>query len=82
MASIEILNLDDELGKRLGERPSANGRSVEEEARVILHEALGPSLGPEHPVKVFRALVEHSGGVDLELPPREPARNRPASTEA
>lgn len=77
MASIEIPKVDDELMERLGERAAANGRSVEDEARVILHEAVGPNLDPNHLVNVFRRLIEPIGGVELELPPREPSREPP-----
>ena len=39
MASITIRNLDDDVKTRLRVRASANGRSMEEEARLILAEA-------------------------------------------
>ncbi len=77
MASMEIPEVDDELRERLGERAAANGRSLEEEARSILVEAVRPNRDPEHPVNVIRSLIEPFGGVDLELPPREPVREPP-----
>jgi len=40
MASITIRNLDDEVKDRLRMRAAENGRSMEEEARLILREAV------------------------------------------
>lgn len=40
MASITIRHLDDDVTTRLRLRGSANGRSMEEEARIILREAV------------------------------------------
>ena len=44
MASITIRNLDDEVKHRLRVRAAWNGRSMEEEARLILREAVGGNL--------------------------------------
>ena len=41
MASITIRDLEDDAETRLRVRAAANGRSMEEEARVILREAVG-----------------------------------------
>ena len=41
MASITIRKLDDEVKTRLRMRAAGNGRSMEEEARLILREAVG-----------------------------------------
>ncbi len=78
MSSLTIRKLDDDLKGRLRRRAAANNRSMEEEARVILRRGLdapartGGGLGSE-----IRRLVEATGGVDLELPPRGPARPLP-----
>lgn len=79
MSTITIRKLDDELKGRLRRRAAANNRSMEEEARVILRRSLespargaGGGLGSE-----IRKLVEATGGIDLELPPRGPARPLP-----
>ena len=77
MASITIRNLDDEVKTRLRVRAAGNGRSMEEEARLILREAV------VHKTRVnlaaaIRARVAPFGGVELELPPREPAREPPS----
>ncbi len=79
MSTLTIRKFDDDLKGRLRRRAAANNRSMEEEARVILRRGLDASargtaggLGSE-----IRKLVEATGGVDLELPPRGPARPLP-----
>lgn len=47
MASITIRNLDDEVGTCLWVRTSANGRSMDEGARLILAEAADRELTPQ-----------------------------------
>lgn len=78
MASITIRKLDDEVKARLRLRAAANGRSMEEEARVILRLAVRRE---EPPVKglgtALHELFKPLGGVELELPPREPMRDPP-----
>jgi plasmid stability protein len=79
MGSLTIRNLDDALKASLRLRAARHGRSMEEEARVILRGALGPE--PPKPGESFgemvRAIVEEVGGIDIELPPREPMRDPP-----
>ncbi|MBN8713590.1 MAG: plasmid stabilization protein [Xanthomonadales bacterium] len=75
-----IRNLDDDLKTRLRVQAARHGRSMEEEARCVLREAL--SVKPKASsgaawVADIRALVEPFGGIELELPPREPAREPP-----
>lgn len=77
MASITIRNLDDEVKHRLRVRAAGNGRSMEEEARLILREAVAPEAEPENLAQFIRDCFAPYGGVDLELPPREPAREPP-----
>ena len=62
MASITIRNLDDEVKTRLRVRAATNGRSMEEE------KGLGTRL---------HELFKPFGGVELEIPPREPMREPP-----
>ena len=71
-------NLDEELIRRLGVRASGNGRSMEQEARVILREALlrEPSPGTNL-AEAIRSRFAPYGGVELELPFREPMREPP-----
>ena len=77
MASITIRNLDDDVKSRLRVRAAVNGRSMEEEARVILREAVGPKPESRSLVEIIRSRLGPEGGVDLELPPRGPAREPP-----
>ena len=48
MASITIRNLDDWLKRRLRVRAAEHGRSMEEEAREILREAVGGTSAPKN----------------------------------
>jgi plasmid stability protein len=43
MASITIRNLDDDVKRRLRVRAAEHGRSMEEEARDILRQVVGPA---------------------------------------
>ena len=81
MASITIRNLSDEDKQRLRIRAAENGRSMEAEARAILHDAL---LGEakERPQKgnlaeQIRAIFEPIGGMELPEIEREPMREPP-----
>ena len=78
MASITVRNLDDGLKQRLRIRAAENGRSMEQEAREILKAALEDE---EAPVKnlgsAIRARFAPLGGVELEIPPRQPMREPP-----
>ena len=77
MASITIRKLDDGVKTRLRLRAAENGRSMEEEARVILREAVASGAGPDNLAVAIRARFAPLGGVELQLPPREPAREPP-----
>ena len=77
MASITIRRLDDEVKARLRARAAANGRSMEEEARIILCAVVGRKAEPENLASHVRECFEPLGGVELELPPREPMREPP-----
>jgi len=75
MAAMTIRNIDDELKARLRVRAAQHGRSMEDEARDILRSALSKeSAGRQSLVASIRARVSPMGGIELELPPREPAR--------
>ena len=78
MASITIRNLDDEVKTRLRVRAAANGRSMEEEARLILGKAVGRAPRSRDLAGIIRSHFGPKNGVDLELPPREPAREPPS----
>lgn len=78
MASITIRNLDDPLKTRLRVQAATHGRSMEEEARDILRSALNREPARAgNLAAAIRACFAQSGGVDLELPPREPIRDPP-----
>lgn len=78
-ASITIRNLDPALKERLRVRAAQHGQSMEAEARVILQTALTPQDAPPvcHLYDRVRARFALLGGVDLELPLREPVREPP-----
>lgn len=80
MATMTIRNLDADVKARLRMQAARHGRSMEEEARCVLRDALSakPSTGSGAAwVADIRALVEPFGGIELELPPREPVREPP-----
>jgi len=78
MASITIRNLDESLKRKLRVRAAQHGRSMEEEVRQILRSALAEKA--RKPTNIFDALHRLAvplGGVELEIPPREPMREPP-----
>ena len=77
MASITIRNLDDDVKTRLRVRAAGNSRSMEEEARLILREAVGRKPDSRNLADIIGARFGPLGGVNLELPPREPGREPP-----
>ena len=75
MALLTVRSLDDDLQRRLQIRAARSGRSMEEEVRAILRDALAEGenqggLGS----RVHARVIEASGGVDLDLPPRSVPR--------
>ena len=77
MASITIRNLDDDVKARLRTRAAGNGRSMEQEVRLILHEAVGREPEPKDLASLVQECFAPLGGVELELPPRGPMREPP-----
>jgi plasmid stability protein len=79
MSTLTIRNLDPAVKERLRIRAAEHGHSMEAEARLILQTAL--KTPPRPPARNLyeriRARVEPLGGIDLDLPPREPAREPP-----
>ncbi len=71
MASITIRNLDDTVKRRLRIRAAEHGRSMEEEAREILRQAIGKPAAPENLGETIHRRFAALGGVELDLPPRE-----------
>lgn len=79
MSSITIRNLDPSVKERLRVRAAARGHSMEAEARRILQVALSaPEKAPaRNLVERIQARFARLGGVELDLPPREEARDPP-----
>ena len=78
MASITIRNLDDDVKTRLRVRAAEHHRSMEEEARLILREAVGRQADSRNLASIVRSHFGPDNGVDLELPPREAGREPPS----
>ena len=76
--TLTIRRLDPVVKNRLRLRAARHGRSMEEEARRILSTAVERRAGP--PTNAFGALHRRFaalGGVELDLPAREPGRPPP-----
>ena len=78
MANITIRNLDDEVKTRLRVRAAEHHRSMEEEVRIILREAVNSEpTDPRDLAKFTRDCFAPLGGAELELPQRGPMREPP-----
>lgn len=78
MASITIRNLDGEVKSRLRLRAALNNRSMEEEARQILAEAVRVELQQPTNLATFtRDCFASVGFVEIELPERGSMREPP-----
>ncbi len=77
MASITIRNLDDDLKRRLCVRAAENGRSMEEEARDILRQVLGPPSGARNLGQSIHARFAAIGGLSCAEVPRSSGRLLP-----
>ena len=78
MASLTIRNLDPQTKRRLRVRAAHHNRSMEEEVRNILRAALAEQ--ESSPVDLAAAIhkrFQPLGGVELQLPSREPMREPP-----
>jgi antitoxin FitA len=78
MASITIRKVEERVKTRLRLRAAQNGRSMEAEAREILKNSLAvePATGSNLADSIRRHIAP-LGGVELQLPPREPIRRPP-----
>jgi len=71
--TLTIRDLDPTVKERLRVRAAQSGRSMEEEVRVILRAAtLGEGNSASNLADAIRARFAPLGGVELELPKREP----------
>jgi antitoxin FitA len=79
-ATLTIRNVDAALQERLRIRAAQHGHSMEAELRDILQETLKEPVPPAEPhlYERIRARFAPLGGVDLELPPREPVGEPPS----
>ncbi len=79
MATLVIPDVEEGLHTRLKARAAAQGRSMEEEARMILRENLAaePVAADANWVGAIRTLFEPLGGLDLPEIEREPPRDPP-----
>ena len=78
MASFKIQNLDEMSKRRLRDLAAEHGSSMEEEARNILRTEL--TCGSPKVVKLgtsLHRLFKLFGGVELDIPPREPVCEPP-----
>jgi len=77
-SAITVRGLAPELKARLRIRAAHSARSMEAEARAILEAALSaPAEDATDLASFARGLFAPLGGVELELPSREPARDPP-----
>jgi antitoxin FitA len=75
MASITIRRLPEHTKRRLRMRAARNGRSMEQEARELLEAGLARAdadAEPENLGEAIHKLFAPFGGVDLQIPKREP----------
>lgn len=77
MASMTIRNLSEDIKQKLRIQAAMHGHSMEEEVRAILRVALTENKPPENLAQSIRARFEPLGGVELDIPPREPMRDPP-----
>lgn len=77
MASITIRNLDEDIKHRLRVRAAERGRSMEEEVREILRRVMMEDSPPRDLGAAIRVRAASFGGIDLDLPEREPMRESP-----
>lgn len=77
MSQMTLRNIDDALKRLLRIRAAHNGRSMEEEARQILRQALASDAAPRDLGAAIHGRFAAVGGVDLEIPPREAGRAPP-----
>ncbi|MGH6816530.1 MAG: FitA-like ribbon-helix-helix domain-containing protein [Hyphomicrobiaceae bacterium] len=85
MTGITVSHIDDTLTEWLRARAAGHGRSIAAEAHDILRQALrheesariATTPMPGNLGEAIRAIVEPIGGIELDIPPREPIREPP-----
>ena len=82
MSTLIVRNVDPSLKEKLRVRAAQHGRSMEAELRHILSDVLEERQTPEIGLgEAIRRRFAPLGGVELELPPRELARDPPSFDE-
>ncbi|MFO1257511.1 MAG: hypothetical protein U1E78_03730 [Gammaproteobacteria bacterium] len=69
MANLSVRNLDNQIYEQLRIRAAKHGVSMEEEARIIIAEAVS---APERISDVFKQYFGLENGIDLDISPRKP----------
>lgn len=83
MANLTIHNIDESVTTRLQLRATQHGRSLEDEARQILQQAVLPQLAePEGLGSRIHHRFSALGGIELDLPNRKPSRQPPEVLES
>lgn len=78
MAALTIRNIDDIVKAELRVRAAKHGRSMEEEARRILAQAIGAAVTEPKDSALGTRLHAHFAGLgDVDLPPRRAVRDVP-----
>lgn len=78
MATITVRNIAENTKRKLRVRAALRGRSMEEEVRQILLDVAEPELPPPSNLAAsIAAIVDPLGGIELDLPPRNPLRAPP-----
>lgn len=82
MGTLTVRNFDDDLKAELRVQAAERGRSMEEDVRQLLREAVeGRRDRPRSPYKNLAEAISARfgplGGVELDIPPREPMREPP-----
>ena len=78
MTTITVRNIEDDLKLRLRVRAAERGHSMEEEVRSILRSALHREEPPAKGLgTAIHELFKPFGGVELDIPRREPMRELP-----
>jgi len=76
LATLTIRNVDPEVQKRVRVRAAENGRSMEAELRQIIKDAVSANTDKVDDVNLAEAIrrrFARYGGVELEIPLRDPA---------
>jgi len=78
MASITIRNLDESLKQKLRERAAKNGRSMEQETRLILQEVLTKQKEDDQQslIDVVNEIKTQYGSWDFDIPERSKEKPR------